>query len=138
MAILASPVDRQGLPAFTDAQYMPDGDIWMGQSLDTILGASLPNFDLSLYGLFGDASMEPFHFSPGLDFTLPNDSSGLLPGATSGAATGSQPDRIGWNPGEGGNVLGDHAEESEEDLLGDFCEKSLAWRILISLTAMSI
>jgi hypothetical protein len=44
---------------------------WTDQSLDAILSASLPTFDLAMYGQAGDVDpLDAFRFSPAFDFEM--------------------------------------------------------------------
>ena len=92
-----------------------DDNFWTTQSLDALLGASLPDFDLSLYESFGQIDPnDPFRFSP---FQFPTDDTAMLidkpqtPVASSARTVGMQ------NPAAPLVEM-----TSEQAVLSDFCE----------------
>lgn len=96
--LTAAPQDIQPFTIPSSSQLIPStdpyttsgngqdsvtNDFWMDQSLDAILGASLPNFDLSIYDSFGpfdntaptNVGVQPFDESAFASLLTPNDTS---------------------------------------------------------------
>ena len=108
--------------------------VWNGESLDAILGAAMPDFDLSAYQAFEDAMTagpqgvpawdgSSTQLQPG-DVYLATISQDMIPQWDSSIA--QQPDHSGYTDSFPGRGLVAFGSATDGEFLNDFCEWTIA------------